>query len=116
MISAGFVVASYWFKKAIDVAVLVSTLTALIWYILAMGCLLKLRSREPALFAHDGAGWILYGGDSVDVFGTDAPRLEMIDLASSGRLANSRAPIVVAPKSVASPNNETKTRAVTSDP
>src|SRR5207253_379416 len=38
-ITAGFVVASYWFKEAIDVAVLVSTLTALIWYILAIVCL-----------------------------------------------------------------------------
>ena len=32
------------------VAVLVSTLTALIWYILAMGCLFVLRLREPGLF------------------------------------------------------------------
>jgi ethanolamine permease len=50
LITAGFVVASYWFKEAIDVAVLVSTLTALIWYILAMGCLLVLRRQEPGLF------------------------------------------------------------------
>jgi ethanolamine permease len=48
--TAGFVVASYWFKEAIDVAVLVSTLTALIWYILAMFCLFLLRRREPSLF------------------------------------------------------------------
>jgi ethanolamine permease len=51
LITAGFVVASYWFKSAIDVAVLVSTLTALIWYILAMGCLFILRRREARLFA-----------------------------------------------------------------
>jgi ethanolamine permease len=51
LITAGFVIASLWFKKAIDVAVLVSTLTALIWYILAMGCLIVLRRREPELFA-----------------------------------------------------------------
>jgi ethanolamine permease len=50
VITAGFVIASYWFKEAIDVAVLVSTLTALIWYILAMGCLFVLRRREPQLF------------------------------------------------------------------
>ncbi len=34
-----------------DVAVLVSTLTALTWYILAMGCLFVLRKREPQLFS-----------------------------------------------------------------
>jgi ethanolamine permease len=50
LLTAGFVIASYWFKEAIDVAVLVSTLTALIWYILAMGCLFLLRRREPTLF------------------------------------------------------------------
>src|SRR5207249_842502 len=44
------VVANYWFKDAIAVAVLVSTLTALVWYILAMICLYLLRRREPALF------------------------------------------------------------------
>jgi amino acid transporter len=43
-------VASLWFKEAIDVAVLVSTLTALVWYILAIGCLFVLRRREPQLF------------------------------------------------------------------
>src|SRR5262249_58139832 len=50
LINAGFVVAALWFRKAIDVAVLVSTLTALVWYILAMGCLFLLRRREPGLF------------------------------------------------------------------
>jgi ethanolamine permease len=50
LLSAGFVVANLWFKKAIDVAVLVSTLTALVWYILAMVCLWLLRRREPQLF------------------------------------------------------------------
>jgi ethanolamine permease len=44
------VIASRWLAEAIDVAVLVSTLTALIWYILAMVCLFRLRSREPRLF------------------------------------------------------------------
>jgi ethanolamine permease len=50
LINAGFVVAGLWFEKAIGVAVLVSTLTALVWYILAMGCLWTLRRREPTLF------------------------------------------------------------------
>jgi ethanolamine permease len=50
LINVGFVVANYWFSKAIAVAVLVSTLTALVWYILAMGCLYLLRRREPHLF------------------------------------------------------------------
>jgi ethanolamine permease len=50
LITAGFVVAALWFRDAIAVAVLVSTLTALIWYILAMGCLFVLRRREPRLF------------------------------------------------------------------
>jgi ethanolamine permease len=51
LLSAGFVVAGIWFKNAINVAVLVSTLTALVWYAMAMGCLTVLRRREPALFA-----------------------------------------------------------------
>ncbi len=50
LITAGFCVANLWFKDAVAVAVLVSTLTALIWYILAMGCLYVLRLREPGLF------------------------------------------------------------------
>ena len=50
LITAGFVVANIWFKDAIAVALLVSTLSALIWYILAMGCLYILRRREPELF------------------------------------------------------------------
>jgi ethanolamine permease len=49
-ITAACVVANLRFPNAIAVAVLVSTLTALIWYILAMGCLFVLRRREPALF------------------------------------------------------------------
>jgi ethanolamine permease len=50
LLAAGFVVANVWFEDAIKVAVLVSTLTALIWYILAMVCLFILRRREPHLF------------------------------------------------------------------
>jgi ethanolamine permease len=51
LVTAGFVVANLWMKQAIAVAVLVSTLTALIWYILAMGCLFTLRRREQELFS-----------------------------------------------------------------
>jgi ethanolamine permease len=50
LVTAVFVVANLKFKNAIAVAVLVSTLTALLWYILAMGCLFVLRRREPELF------------------------------------------------------------------
>jgi len=51
LVSAGFVVSYFWFKDAINIAVLVSTLTALVWYILAMVCLFLLRRREPHLFS-----------------------------------------------------------------
>jgi ethanolamine permease len=51
LITVACVVANLWFPNAIAVAVLVSTLTALIWYILAMGCLFVLRQREPQLFS-----------------------------------------------------------------
>ena len=51
LITAAFVVANLWFKEAIAVAVLISTLTALVWYILAILCLFVLRNREPALFS-----------------------------------------------------------------
>ena len=50
LITCGFIVANLWFKEAIAVAVLISTLTALVWYILAMVCLFILRNREPELF------------------------------------------------------------------
>jgi ethanolamine permease len=50
LIVVGFVVANLWYKDAIGIAVLVSTLTALIWYILAMLCLYILRRRNPELF------------------------------------------------------------------
>jgi ethanolamine permease len=50
LITAAFVVASIWWEDVGTVAVLVSTLTALIWYILAMGCLFVLRRREAGLF------------------------------------------------------------------
>jgi ethanolamine permease len=50
LLSAAFVVANIWYRDAIGVAVLVSTLTALIWYVLAMACLVVLRRRQPGLF------------------------------------------------------------------
>ena len=52
LIAAGFVIANYWFDEAIALAVLVSTLTALVWYVLAMVCLYVLRRRDPSLFRH----------------------------------------------------------------
>jgi ethanolamine permease len=51
VLTAAFLVAHLWMKSAIEVAILVSTLTALIWYVLAIGCLLVLRRREPELFS-----------------------------------------------------------------
>jgi amino acid transporter len=50
LITTGFVLANLWFSEAIAVAVLVSTLAALVWYILAVVCLFVLRRREPELF------------------------------------------------------------------
>lgn len=44
------VVASLWLWDAIKVAVLGAGLAALVWYVLAMVCLLVLRRREPGLF------------------------------------------------------------------
>jgi ethanolamine permease len=51
LLTAGCVLASLWIEDIGTVAVLVSTLTALVWYILAMGCLFTLRAREPGLFS-----------------------------------------------------------------
>jgi ethanolamine permease len=51
LVAAGFVLANLWFKEAIEVAVLVTALAALVWYVLAMVCLFVLRRREPELFA-----------------------------------------------------------------
>ena len=49
-VTAGFVVASVWYKDAIMVAILVAGLASLILYILAMICLVRLRWKEPDLF------------------------------------------------------------------
>ncbi|MCC7086101.1 MAG: amino acid permease [Pirellulales bacterium] len=47
LVIAGFVVWGYWNQNAVMVAVLSCNLTALIWYVLAMVCLLLLRVKEP---------------------------------------------------------------------
>jgi ethanolamine permease len=51
LITAGFVVASLHFREAIEVAILVAGLASLVWYVLAMFCLLRLRRRSPEMFA-----------------------------------------------------------------
>jgi amino acid transporter len=51
-VSMLFVLASLKYPQAINVTILVAGLASLIWYVLAMGCLLVLRHREPHLFRH----------------------------------------------------------------
>src|SRR5262249_33109515 len=50
LLTARVVVGSGGGKEAVQTAVLVSTFTALVWYVLAVGCLFVLRRREPQLF------------------------------------------------------------------
>ena len=45
-----FILFGQFYEKATAVAILISTLTAVIWYVLAMLCLIVLRRKEPALF------------------------------------------------------------------
>ena len=45
-----FILFGHFYEKATAVAILISTLTAVIWYVLAMVCLVILRRKEPALF------------------------------------------------------------------
>lgn len=45
-----FILFGHFYDKATAVAILISTLTAVIWYVLAMVCLIILRRKEPALF------------------------------------------------------------------
>jgi ethanolamine permease len=45
-----FVLFGHYYEKATAVAILISTLTAVIWYALAIVCLLILRRKEPELF------------------------------------------------------------------
>jgi ethanolamine permease len=44
-----FILFGYFYEKATALAILVSTLTAVIWYVLAMICLIVLRRKEPEL-------------------------------------------------------------------
>jgi len=45
-----FILFGHFYEKATALAILISTLTAVIWYVLAMFCLIILRRREPELF------------------------------------------------------------------
>jgi amino acid transporter len=45
-----FIIFGHFYEKATALAILISTLTAVIWYVLAMLCLIILRRREPELF------------------------------------------------------------------
>jgi ethanolamine permease len=45
-----FILFGHFYEKATAVAILISTLTAVIWYVLAMVCLVILRRKEPELF------------------------------------------------------------------
>jgi amino acid transporter len=44
-----FMLFGYFYEKATAVAILISTLAAVIWYVLAMVCLLILRRKEPEM-------------------------------------------------------------------
>ncbi|HUQ91427.1 MAG TPA: amino acid permease [Bryobacteraceae bacterium] len=50
VIAICFIVFGHFQEQATAISILISTLTAVIWYILAMTCLLVLRRREPRLF------------------------------------------------------------------
>jgi ethanolamine permease len=50
LVTISFLLASLVIDNIGTIAVLVSTLTALLWYMMAMGCLFVLRRREPQLF------------------------------------------------------------------
>lgn len=49
LVVAGFVFWGYFNESAINEAVLTCNLTALVWYVLAMGCLIILRIRAPEM-------------------------------------------------------------------
>jgi Amino acid permease len=44
-----FILFGYFYAQATAVAILISTLTAVIWYVLAMICLIVLRRKEPEM-------------------------------------------------------------------
>ena len=50
LVTIVFIVFGQFYEKATAVAILISTLAAVIWYILAMICLFLLRRKEPGLF------------------------------------------------------------------
>jgi ethanolamine permease len=45
-----FILFGHFYEKATAVAILISTFTAVIWYVLAIVCLMVLRRKEPDLF------------------------------------------------------------------
>lgn len=49
LVSIGFIIWGYWNVAAVATAILISTFTALVWYVLAVLCLFVLRRREPEL-------------------------------------------------------------------
>lgn len=49
VVCIGFIVWGYWHVTATATAILISTFSALIWYVLAVVCLFALRKREPNL-------------------------------------------------------------------
>ncbi len=50
LVTIFFIVFGYFYEQAANIAILISTLTALIWYVLAMICLFTLRRKEPGQF------------------------------------------------------------------
>jgi ethanolamine permease len=50
LVTIVFIVFGQFYEKATAVAILISTLAAVIWYMLAMVCLFALRRKEPGLF------------------------------------------------------------------
>ena len=51
VISAGCVIANPWYRHTIEVAIQVAGIASLIWYILAMVCVLVLRRRNDTMFS-----------------------------------------------------------------
>lgn len=49
-VTIAFMLFGRFHEKTTAVAILISTLTAVIWYVLAMFCLIMLRRKEPSLF------------------------------------------------------------------
>lgn len=49
LVVAGFIVWSFFNRRVVDIAVLTCNFAALVWYILAMVCLIVLRVKEPGM-------------------------------------------------------------------